>query len=374
MDFLVYIIPFVVAIFLLFFFKKEVVWWEYVIMIGVPILVSLIIRLIMIGSNTTDIEYLGDYITKVRHYEDWDEWVHKTCTRTYKSGNTTRTQTYDCSYRRYHPERWTYFDQNNKEHRLKSKEDFNEIVNKFKTKKIFVDMNRRYFTKDGDAEDYYWDKTKETFWGVTHEETYKNKVQCSRSVFNFEDISKKEADTLGLYDYPLIEKYDQNPILSKNKMSQKDIDALKYLNGFYGKKYQFRTYVLIFENEDVSISELQRSYWKGGNKNELVVCLGVADNEVKWCNAFSWEDIPVLEVKSESYFVENPSLNLEGFADMLKTSLLNNEWKRKSFEDFDYIRPELTMTQEMVAVILSIIINVVIAFVLIFNDIKNNGF
>ena len=119
---------------------------------------------------------------------------------------------------------------------------------------------------------------------------------------------------------------------------------------------------------------MQRSYWKGGNKNELVVCLGVADNEVKWCNAFSWEDMPVLEVKSESYFIENPSLNLVGFSDMLKTSLLNNEWKRKSFEDFDYIRPELTMTQEMVVVILSIIINVVIAFVLIFNDIKNNGF
>ena len=127
MDFLIYIIPFFVSVFLLFFFRKKVVWWEYIIMIVVPIVVSLIVRLIMVSYNNTDTEYLGDYITKVRHYDEWDEWVHRTCTRTVRTGKTTTTQTYDCSYRRYHPERWSYFDQDGEEHWLFFKEEFDEI-------------------------------------------------------------------------------------------------------------------------------------------------------------------------------------------------------------------------------------------------------
>ena len=81
----------------------------------------------MFSCSATDTEYLGDYVTKVRHYDEWDEWVHRTCTRTYKVGNTTRTQTYDCSYRRYHPEKWSYFDSRGNEHFIYSKKEFDII-------------------------------------------------------------------------------------------------------------------------------------------------------------------------------------------------------------------------------------------------------
>lgn len=374
MDFLIYIIPFLVSVFLLFFFRKKVVWWEYIVMIAVPIVVSLIVRLIMVSYNNTDTEYLGDYITKVRHYDDWDEWVHRTCTRTVRTGKTTTTQTYDCSYRQYHPERWSYFDQDGEEHWLFYEEEFDEIVRRFGTKMIFVDMHRRYHTKDGDAQEYRWNGSEKTAWPVTHSHTYKNKLQNSRSIFNFEEIDKEYADSIGLYDYPPIEKYDQNPILSHTiKLPKNQEDALRYTNGFYGKKHQFRVFVLLFENKDIEISEKQRSYWKGGNKNELVVCLGVKDNKVDWCNAFSWCDVPTIDVKTETYFIQNDTLDLKAYSDLLRETLDNGEWVRKNFEDFSYLKPELSLTQQIWILVISILLNVGFAIFVIKNNFENEN-
>ena len=374
MDFLIYIIPFLVSVFLLFFFRKKVVWWEYIVMIAVPIVVSLIVRLIMVSYNNTDTEYLGDYITKVRHYDDWDEWVHRTCTRTVKSGKTTITQTYDCSYRQYHPERWSYFDQDGEEHWLFYEEEFDEIVRRFGTKMIFVDMHRRYYTDDGDAQDYYWSGSEETAWPVTHSHKYTNKLQNSRSIFNFEEIDKEYADSIGLYDYPPIEMYDQNPILSHTiKLPKNQEDALRYTNGFYGKNHQFRVFVLLFENKVIEISEKQRSYWKGGNKNELVVCLGVKDNKVDWCNAFSWCDVPTIDVKTETYFAQNDTLDLKAYSDLLRESLDNGDWVRKNFEDFSYLKPELSLTQQIWILVISILLNVGFAIFVIKNNFENEN-
>ena len=191
MEIIIYIIPFLTAIFLLIAFSRKIVWWEYIVMIVAPIVVSLIVRLIMVSYNNTDTEYLGDYITKVRHYDEWDEWVHRTCTRTVTNGKTTTTQAYDCSYRQHHPERWAYFDQDGEEHWLFFEEEFDEIVRKFGTKMVFVDMHRRYYRIDGDAQDYYWNGSEETAWPVTHSHKYTNKLQNSRSIFNFEEIDEE---------------------------------------------------------------------------------------------------------------------------------------------------------------------------------------
>lgn len=376
MEIILLLLPFCVALFLLIFFRKETMWWEYVVLIVPSLLLFLLIRLIMVSVNTSDTEYLGDYITKIRHYDEWDEWVHRTCTRTYKVGNTTRTETYDCSYRRYHPERWTYFNSQGCEYPIYFKEDFELIRKKFKSPMTFVDMKRRYYRIDGDAQDYYWDKQEKNAYTVTEPNSYKNKIQNSKSVFGFEDISKKDAKLLGLYDYPIIEHNDQLPVLSDSIIIDKNtIDAVKFINGMYGAKYQFRLYMLLFKDRDMDISELQRSYWVGGNKNELVVCLGVDESQkVQWCNAFSWCDTPTLEVKTESYFAEQDSLDILDYTKFVRTMLENNEWERKEFSDFDYIRAELSSGEEIWLLILISLYNIGISIYIILNGFKNERF
>ena len=177
---------------------------------------------------------------------------------------------------------------------------------------------------------------------------------------------------MGLYDYPNIDVMNQNPIIGR-KVKDKDVQRIKYINALYGKAHQFRTYILIFENKDLEISEYQKAYWQNGNKNEFVVCLGVQADSVIWCNPFSWCDEPRLEVLTREYFISNPKLDLDAYGRYLQNKIPIN-WVRKEFKDFDYISVELSKTQYIILIILTILINIGISIFLIINDIKNDKY
>ena len=67
MTLIILLIPIVVAIFLFFFFKKNTTWWEYCLLIGPSIFLFLILKYSFISYEESDIEYLGNYITKVTY-------------------------------------------------------------------------------------------------------------------------------------------------------------------------------------------------------------------------------------------------------------------------------------------------------------------
>ena len=57
----------------------------------------------MVSINASDTEYLGSYVTQITYYEEWDEMVLVTHTRTVSDGNGgTRTETYTTLERQYH--------------------------------------------------------------------------------------------------------------------------------------------------------------------------------------------------------------------------------------------------------------------------------
>ena len=84
---LIYSLPFIIAVLLLIFFRKQVTWFEYIGLIVLSILFTLLVKAVFISINESDTEYWGSYITKIRHYDDWDEWVHRTCTRKVLKGH-----------------------------------------------------------------------------------------------------------------------------------------------------------------------------------------------------------------------------------------------------------------------------------------------
>ena len=100
-------IPILLTILMFIFYKHEVVWWEYLINFGVAIICIFASKAIIEHTQVTDTEYLGGWATEVRYYEDWNEYIHRTCTRSVSCGkNCTRTVSYDCSYVSYHPQYW----------------------------------------------------------------------------------------------------------------------------------------------------------------------------------------------------------------------------------------------------------------------------
>ena len=376
MNFIIYIIPFFVAIILFLFFRKKVVWWEYVVLIIPSLVFSLLIKLCMVSYNVSDTEYLGGYITKIIYYEEWDEMVLRTKTRRVPCGRDSnghtkyRTETYTVWERDYHPERWVYINnEDNFEHHI-SKELYNKIKFRLNSPAVFKDMNRNYHRIDGDAYVTMYDGSVEHLYDITWSRKYKNKVQASQSntIFKMLDIDKEMADSLGLYEYPEITDLAQNPILGRN-VSKEELQIFRYINAMKGKKNEFRTYVLFFNYDEFDKSELQKSYWQNGNKNEFIVCLGMKGDSVAWTNSFSWCDMPKLEIKTRTYFINNPKLDLVKYGTWLNNNIDEN-WVRKEFDDFNYIDIELSTGQYIALFFLTIVFNIGIGAAVIYNNVN----
>lgn len=381
MELIVYLLPFIIAVILLLFFRKYIVWWEYILLICSSLFFSFIIKEIMICSLESDTEYLGGYMTKITHYDEWDEWIERTCTKTVhdgydKDGNEiTHEETYDCSYRDYHPERWTYTDNKGREEYFYNRAEFERAMSELgNPSMVFRDMHRDYYKIDGDAQDYFYDGSVQHVRPLVWRNSYKNKIIASKSIFKFRDISSEEAKELGLFDYPRIIDDDQDVILGI-KLKKDVHKEFKYINSIYGGKHQFRIYVLVFVDKPLEISEEQKSYWQGGNKNEFVLCLGYNSKKktIEWCNPFSWCDKPTLEVATKRYFNEHKRIyHLKDYSTWLKNNI--SLWKRKEFKDFEYIDNTITKGQGIALIIITLIGNIVLSIFLIGNEFSNDDY
>lgn len=370
MEVIIYIIPFITALFLLIVFNRKMVWWEYLVLILPSLLFTLITQLIMVSVNSSDTEYLGGYVNRITYYEPWDEMVRVRHTRTDSDGEEEVYYTWE---REYHSERYTYVDnESNWEHYL-SKKEYEIIKKRMGNKAVFRDMHRDYHRIDGDAYDIYWDKTIERLYDITTPHSYTNKIKASQShtIFKYSDISEEDAKELGLYEYPDINLMNQNPIIGRYA-SDKDKQRIKYINATYGKTHQFRVYMLFYEGKDIEISEQQKAYWQNGNKNEFVVCLGTQRDSVVWCNPFSWCDEPKLEALTRDYFIQNPKVDIDAYGKWLQTQI-PTKWKRKEFSDFEYIHIGLSKGQYIALIIIMILLNIGISVFLVMNDIQNES-
>lgn len=205
----------------------------------------------------------------------------------------------------------------------------------------------------------------DTMIAITEKHRYTNKLRNSNSIFRFEDISLEEASDLGLWDYPEIIRYDMSPILGLDVDSNTD-QYFRLLNAYYGARYEIRFFIIFFDSatQGVEIAEKQRAYWKGGNKNEFVICLGISKGRVNWCHAFSWMEEPVLSVKIESYFHSNPELDLMKLHNWLRQHL--KDWKRKEFSDFNYVNVSLSSKQYWTAFFITCAINIAAVFLTLY--------
>lgn len=374
MAILCFTIPFVTCLILFIWFRQVTLWWEYLVTIIPSILLTVILYFSLKYYGMTDTEYLGYYVTKVCYYEPWNEYIHQTCTRevydgTDDDGNAIyHTETYDCSYVDYHPAEWTMVNNANYETYI-SEAYYHKIKNKFGTPLQFVDMHRHYYTIDGDKYECYFNGDRNRMWTLTESHLYKNKILKSRSIFNFSEVSKEDREDYRLFDYPEFDYInDQCPVMSETSVPKYVIDSFKYVNACYGSRYQFRTYVMIWKNAPIQTSTLQQDYFVGGNKNELCICISVNnDNEIQWVNTFSWEDCPNMAVGINHLYQSGEKLDLMKLNRYLLRTI-PSKWHRKAFADFDYINVLLTTTQWIVILILTLLYNIIISLIVIFND------
>ena len=367
MEILIFLIPIVTAGILAFKFREKTALWEYAVVLVPSLLLFFALKYSFVYISSLDKEYLSDLVNKITYYEDWDETVMVTHTRTVSCGNgKTRTETYVVPERRYHPKRYVYETVTGETNDV-SEDEYKLICYKLNMPAVFKDMHRSYRSKDGDAYVTSWNRTRENSYPVTWTHLYQNKVKASSySIFKYGNMSEEEIKENKLFDYPEIKNNDQNPILGFNA-TDTDIDAVRYLNGYRGPKNQIHVFILCFNNPSLEVAEMQKAYWQGGNKNEFVVCLGVKNNTVIWCNPFSWSDEPMLEVKTRDYFIKHPDINFKDYAEWLDTQIDKN-WHRKEFNDFNYLSIELSIGWYIAILIIILCYNVSISYWVITNE------
>lgn len=367
MEILIFLIPIVTAGILAFKFREKTALWEYVVVLVPSVLLFFALKYSFVYISSLDKEYLSDLVSKITYYEDWDETVMVTHTRTVSCGKgKTRTETYVVPERRYHPKRYVYETVTGETNDV-SEDEYKLICYKLNMPAVFKDMHRSYRSKDGDAYVTSWNRTRENSYPVTWTHLYQNKVKASSySIFKYGNMSEEEIKENKLFDYPEIKNNDQNPILGFNA-TDTDIDAVRYLNGYRGPKNQIHVFILCFNNPSLEVAEMQKAYWQGGNKNEFVVCLGVKNNTVIWCNPFSWSDEPMLEVKTRDYFIKHPDINFKDYAEWLDTQIDKN-WHRKEFNDFNYLSIELSIGWYIAILIIILCYNVGISYWVITNE------
>lgn len=367
MEILIFLIPIVTAGILAFKFREKTALWEYAVVLIPSLLLFFALKYSFVYISSLDKEYLSDLVSKITYYEDWDETVMVTHTRTVPCGKgKIRTETYVVQERRYHPKRYVYETVTGETNDV-SEDEYKLICYKLNMPAVFKDMHRSYRSKDGDAYVTSWNRTRENSYPVTWTHLYQNKVKASSySIFKYGNISEEEIKENKLFDYPEIKNNDQNPILGFNA-TDTDIDAVRYLNGYRGPKNQIHVFILCFNNPSLEVAEMQKAYWQGGNKNEFVVCLGVKNNTVIWCNPFSWSDEPMLEVKTRDYFIKHPNINFKDYAEWLDTQIDKN-WHRKEFNDFNYLSIELSIGWYIAILLIILCYNVGISYWVITNE------
>lgn len=363
-----FIIPILAVLIVSLAFHKQVNILERILVFIVPAIVIVAAKFLSIAGMTMIPECLNSYTVKAKYYEDWDEWIEKTCTECVSrdtSGNCVKERTYDCSYREYHSPYWEIQDNMGKTYGVPESK-YHLLVNLWDQNRVqFEDLHRDYYHNDGDLYYIIFDNQFDHTYPIVNRGLYENKVKCSKSVFNFQPVSIQEKSMYGLYDYPKFERYDYNPILGL-----RDYEASKKLsqyNAQLGTAKQVHMLLLVFHDKPYDAALYQEAYWKGGNKNEFILCVGVdAQNQTKWAKVISWTEVQDLKIKLERKIREMP-FNATAIVDTMAKDV-QYKFMRKHFKDFSYLTVEPTTSAVIISFIITLIVTIGICIVVIKYD------
>jgi len=374
------LIPIFTAIMLFIFFRYKTLWWEFAVPLASSFLFIILMKLIIEVSQVQSKEYWGSFISKVEYYEDWDEWITQTCTREYACGTDSEgnteycTETYDCSYRDYHPPYWQIVNTIGETVYI-TEQEYNRLSKFFGNQK-FADMHRDYYTDDGDMYSCNWMNDSIKAVPVTTTHYYENRVKVAdQSVFHFQKVDTGDIRRFKLKEYPYIsDDYKQDALLGDYTEDAKLANVkLKYINGLLGHKKEVRLFVLVFPNQPIDAGFYQEWHWSGGNMNEFVVCIGTdASRNVKWCHSFSWTPAEKLKTDIKQYVISQDKLNLSALSDYLQ-SQADKQFIRRNFEEFNYLTVEPPTWAIILAYILTLCLNIGLSFWIITNEYEENN-
>lgn len=360
------LIPLLTAWVLHRWWPHRTLWWEY----ALPLVVCALMLACMKGCvehrQVSSTEYWGSVATSAHYYEPWNEYVHRRCTRSYPCGKSVCTTTYDCSYVRSHSAYWEV--RTSLDEVIRVPQAKYEELRKRWTNEQFKDMRRNYHTRDGNQYFTVWPKDSLRLEPVTTTHIYENRVKAAdASIFHFELVSDAQADSLGLHDYPPV----QHPYTQKALLGAEHADAeraLKHWNAVLGAPKEVKLFVLVFRNKARAYGQLQEWYWKGGNMNEVVVCLGLdSADRVQWCHPMSWGSDHQLQALVRQHVETADTLDLLNFSRWLGP-VVQTHFQRRDFKEFDYLTVEPPTWAVITAYVITLLLSILCGVLAVHNE------
>lgn len=348
----------------------------------IPLIAIIVSYFVSINSQTKDTEYWNSYLTKATYFESWETYDYQICTRETCSGSgknrTCHTETYDCSQCDRYPEHWVAYDNIGESYKI-TRSHFEKLC-KIWGNKSFRDMNRHIdhsglCGKDGDAYETKFSGEFNLIQPVCVQHKYENRIQCSKSVFNFKPVDSADSAKYDLFRYPNYESmgiFNYNPMLG---WSGKDaVDRLRKWNAKLGASKEVHMMVLVFIGKPIEAAYFQERLWGGGNKNEFILCIGANNQKkIQWAHVISWTEKEILK-KGLAQKVMDMPFDMVAIVDTMATNV-HNQFIRKKFADFNYIKIRPTNNAILITFIITLIITLGIALFAVLNhfDLNNSS-
>jgi hypothetical protein len=380
------LIPLIAAGILLKFFAKKLTWWEVLIPMLSCLLFIVIFKAIVEKVQTSDTEYHGALVSSARYYEPYTTWVHKTCSYTVSCGkNCTRTVYYDCSYCDENGPEWEITNTLGETWSI-SQAQYNYLMKKWQAKPNFVELNRdiNYHGgcgQDGDAYQVDWNKLPLTAESTTKAKTYENRIQAAHTAFDYPIITDNDKKQFKLFDYPDVDGYTQQTVLGLDSIkwvNKRDKWYMNqwatFLNGQLGVKKHARIYFLYFKDMPAVAADMQEAYWDGGNDNEIVVCVGLSSKsrDIQWVRPFSWSPIGRIIPDVREDIMKHKSFDATSLSKVVWYHV-NREFKRRHFEEFDYVTVDPPTWAKWVTFFITLGITIGVCYWSITNDIDGDN-
>lgn len=371
MIWLAMLIPILCVIISNIFYSRKITWWENVIPLSASFVCILVAKFLIEFSQVSDTEFWTNYVVEARYYERWDEWITETCYRTVTdSDGHEHTEAYDCSHREYHPERFEVTDDSATTTEV-DQSTFDRLQNRFGNL-VFHDLHRDFYKLDGDMYTSIWPNTENTIESMTTAHTYKNRIQASHTIINYPTVDPK---TTFVFEYPSTrDAFNVPSILSKIDLGLHEAnEQLCRVNALLGRWKQVRIWILVFpEGTTITDAQNQEAYWKGGNKNELVICLGLNNQtEILWTHVFSWtpkEEVKIL-IRDEIMQHRGEPIQWQSLIDFIRGTV-EKDWKRREFAEFDYVTVDPSMASIVVVYLITLAVSVGCVIFSITNDVE----
>jgi len=184
---------------------------------------------------------------------------------------------------------------------------------------------------------------------TTHKSSYKNYLKATGdTLFRKQGLIEKYKNDLPDYPEKIYDYYKINRIIKEKKISLEKYaywnNELSEINGRLGVKKQVNLIlVIVFDKPSDYIHALDQ-HWLGGNKNDAIVIISVdKDSKILWVGTLALVQDNMFQIQMRDNIMAIETFDMEKILFEMELCVLKY-YKRKHIKDFEYLMYSVTPT------------------------------